>query len=109
LFLAYLPEPELDAIFEQSLAKYTVNTITSPNELRKQLATFRNQGYSVDYEEYEVGICAIAAPIFNRRGNIIAAIGCPSPTSRMTSERITEVAKAFKKAAKEISYRMGYS
>jgi DNA-binding IclR family transcriptional regulator len=108
LFLAYLTEPELNAIFEQPLTKYTENTITSPEELRKQLDTFRNQGYAVDYEEYEVGICAMAAPIFNRGGKVIAAIGCPSPTSRMTSERIIEIAEAFKKAGQAISRRMGY-
>ena len=108
LFLAYLTESDLDAILDQPLKKYTENTITSSNELRKQLDTIYSQGYAVDYEEYELGICAVAAPIFNRRGNVIAAIGGPSPTSRMTPERIIEIAEAYKKAAQAISHRMGY-
>jgi DNA-binding IclR family transcriptional regulator len=108
LFLAYLPADELDALLSQPLDAYTDNTITSPDELRKQLKKIREQGYAVDYEEYEAGVCAVAAPIFNRAGNVIAAIGGPSPMSRMTPERITEIAKAFKEAAKAISHRMGY-
>ncbi len=108
LFLAYLPPEELDAVLSQPLTAYTHNTITSPEELRKQLDVFRRQEYAVDYEEYELGICAVAAPIFNRRGEVIAAIGGPSPTSRMTPERITEIAAAFKEAAQAISHRMGY-
>ena len=109
LFLAYLPETELNAILSQPMEAYTDNTITSRDELFNQLEKIRNQGYSVDYEEYELGICAVAAPIFNQRGNIIAAIGGPSPTSRMTPERILEIAEAYKKAAQGISRRMGYN
>ena len=107
LLLAHLPALEVDAILSQPLDSYTNNTITSPNELRRQLEIIRNQGYAVDYEEYELGICAIAAPICNSRGAVIAAIGGPSPTSRMTPERISEIAVAYKEAARAISYRMG--
>ena len=109
LFLAYLPSEELDDILNYPLTAYTDNTLISLDKLRDQLNVIRQQGYSVDYEEYEVGICAVAAPIFNRQGNVIAAISGPCPVSRMTPERITEIAEAFRKAAQAISYRMGYS
>ena len=108
LFLAYLSTDEQSEILNQSLDLYTENTLTSADEIREQLETIRNQGYAVDYEEYELGVCAIAAPIYNRKGNVIAAIGSPSPTSRMTPERIIEMATAFKDAAQAISHRMGY-
>jgi len=108
LFLAYLPEPELNKTLNRPLTKYTENTITSPDELRKQLEQIYSQGYAVDYEEYEQGVCAIAAPIFNRKGSVIATIGSPSPISRMTPERIAQIAESFKKAARAISQRMGY-
>jgi DNA-binding IclR family transcriptional regulator len=109
VFLAYRPPEELDAIFSQPLKAYTDKTVTSPDELRNQLMVVRNQGYAVDYEEFEAGVCALAAPIFNRRGFIIATIGGPSPTSRMTPDRITKMAESFKDAARSISHRMGSS
>lgn len=108
IFLAHLPSAELDSILSQPLGSYTNNTITSPDELCGQLEIIRDQGYAVDYEEYEVGICAIAAPIYNQKGTVIATIGCPSPVSRMTSERISEIAIAFKNAAMAISHRLGF-
>lgn len=108
VFLAYLPQKELDDMLKQPLDAYTENTLTSPDQLRDQLEVIRQQGYATDNEEYEVGIYAIAAPIFNRNGTVIAAIGGPSPTSRMTPERIGGITKAFKEAAQAISYRMGY-
>ncbi|MEW5868132.1 MAG: IclR family transcriptional regulator [Chloroflexota bacterium] len=107
LFLAYLPPAELDAILKQPLEAYTEKTITASDELRKQLAEIHKQGYAVDFEEFEVGVCAVAAPIFNRRGSVIAAIGSPCPVSRMSSEQIIKIAEAYKEAAQAISRRMG--
>jgi IclR family transcriptional regulator, KDG regulon repressor len=107
LFLAYLPPAELDVILSQPLEAYTEKTITSPDELRTNLKNIRKQGYAVDFEEFEEGICAIAAPIFNRSGNVIAALGSPSPTSRITPEQIVQIAESFKQAARAISRRMG--
>lgn len=109
LFLAHLPPEESEAILRQPLTAYTDNTITSPGLLRDQMKTIREQGYAVDFEEYELGVCAIAAPIFNRLGAMVAAIGGPSPVSRMTPERITAIAEAFKEAAEAISRRLGYN
>jgi IclR family KDG regulon transcriptional repressor len=107
LFLAHLPSAELDTILSQPLDTYTDNTITSPDELFRQLEIIRNQGYAVDYEEYERGICAVAAPICNQKGTVIATIGCPSPISRMTPERISEISMALKEAARAISHHLG--
>ena len=108
LFLAYLPSAELDPILNQPLESFTDHTITSRDALLEQFEIVRDQGYSVDYEEFEVGICAVAAPIFNRWGKVIAAIGCPFPTSRMAPERIIQIAESFKETAQAISHRMGY-
>jgi DNA-binding IclR family transcriptional regulator len=107
LFLAYLQPAELDAFLKQPLVSYTAKTITSPEALRKQLGEIRAQGYSVDFEELELGVCAVAAPIYNRSGRVIAAIGSPSPMSRMTPERIDQIAESFTEAARAISHRMG--
>lgn len=109
LFLAYLPENELEAILSQPMDAYTIHTVTSPDQIRDQLEKIHTQGYSIDREEYETGVCAIAAPIFNRSGKVIAAIGCPSPMSRMTPEQVSKIAEAFQEAARAISLRMGYN
>jgi len=109
LFLTYLPPEEQDAIMSKPLTSYTEKTVTSPDGIRKELEIIRNHGYSIDREGFEMGVCAVAAPIYNRKGAVIAAIGCPSPSSRMTPERIGEMAKSFKEAAQAISRRMGYN
>lgn len=107
LFLAHLQPADLDTFLNHPLAAYTDKSITSPDVLRRQLEVIRRQGYTIDHEELEVGVCAVAAPIYNRQGAIIAAMSVPSPTSRMTPERITEIAEALKEATRAISRRMG--
>jgi len=109
LFLAHLSSEELYEFLSQPLESYTTNTITSPEELRLHLETTRQNGYGFDDEEFEVGIRAVAAPIFNPDGTVIGVLAIPSPTRRMTQERIPKIVKALKEAAKEISHRMGWT
>ena len=106
--LAHLPDQEVNAVLSKPLTSYTTKTVTSPEEIRKELLTIRTQGYAVDMEGFELGVCAIAAPIFNSRGRIIAALGSPGPTSRMTPDRIRRMAASFGEAARTISHRMGH-
>jgi DNA-binding IclR family transcriptional regulator len=109
LFLAYLPPAELDAILKQPMESFTDRTITSPDILLRQLEIIRRQGYAEDDEEMEPGVWAVAAPIRNRQGSVIAAMSIPSPISRVTPERISEIAKSLTETTAEISRRMGSS
>jgi DNA-binding IclR family transcriptional regulator len=108
LFFAHLPPETLDAIFSKPLRAYTEKTITAPDALRQQFEAIRRQGYSFDDEELEAGIRAIASPIRNLNGEIIAAISIPGPTKRMTDDRIALIIPTLIEAAQNISRRMGW-
>lgn len=107
LFLAYLSSEEIDAFLSHSLHPYTENTITSREELLKQFKIIRSQGYAVDKEEMEEGVCAIAAPICNDQGKVVAAMSIPSPVSRLDKERESEIIESLKQATLSISRRLG--
>lgn len=107
MLLAHLPEDEIDRVFEGSLRAYTPNTITVPEQLRAQLALIRERGYSVDNEEYEIGIWATSAPIFNHAGKVLAAVSVLSPTSRINPERSDEIIRLLVETTRAISRRMG--
>jgi len=109
LFLALLAPPEVEAVLSRPLAAFTANTITDPDLLRQQLEAIRRQGYGCDDEEYEVGIRAVSAPIRNHEGQMVAAMSVPGPTSRMTLERVTELAGALQAAAEAVSRRLGWN
>ena len=109
LFLAYSPEKELKFFLGDSLRSYTKNTVTSLDKLGEQLVQIRDKGYSMDHEEYEDGIRAVAAPIRNYTGVVIAAISVPGPVGRMSDERMVQISKVLCDHAATISRRLGWN
>lgn len=62
---------------------YTDTTITSYEELIKNIQHVRECGYAVDLGEREIGIMCIGVPILNREGFAVAAMSLSGPTVRM--------------------------
>ena len=62
----------------------------------------------MDNEEFEKGHRCIGAPIFDYKGDIIAAVSASGDKRVLTDDRIEEVAEAVMKADSRISHRMGY-
>ena len=108
VFLAFLPDAERDRLLSRPLEPHTAKTITSAEELRRQLDQVRRNGYAMDDEELEMGVRAIAVPIRNQDGEVVAALSMPGPANRMTKERIAELVAALLEASAAISARMGW-
>ena len=109
VLLAYLPAKERAALLaEGGLKKVTPHTITSKAKLEKNLAEVREAGYAWTKEELEIGLHAMAAPVLDRDGEVIAAVTASGPSYRFTEERMRELAPVLIKGAEEISHRMGY-
>jgi IclR family KDG regulon transcriptional repressor len=103
VFLAFLPPEVVEPILNRPLTACTSKTITSPIKLREELEATRQRGYALDDEEFEEGIRAVSAPIWDIDGNLIAALSMPGPTNRITPERIPEIAQALVEAAEAVS------
>ncbi|GAB7389102.1 IclR family transcriptional regulator [Bacillaceae bacterium] len=107
--LAYLPAHEVDGILEKhGMARHTERTITDKGVLLQELRKIRQRGYALDEEENELGIQCVAAPIFDHRGQVIAAISVSGPTVRMSDERKRVLIQLVKDTGAKISRRMGY-
>lgn len=106
--LAHMPETYVDQVIAKGLPKRTPNTITSADQLRRELARIRECGYSTDNVENEDGIACAAAPIFDHLGHPVAALSVAGPSMRVTPERFEELGLLVKDTAREISRRMGH-
>ncbi|GAB6180025.1 IclR family transcriptional regulator [Desulfotomaculum defluvii] len=107
--LAFLPQEEVVKMLkEKGMPRKTPNTITDIDEMIKHLAEIRLQGYSIDEVENELGIRCVAAPVWDHSGQVIASISIAGPESRVTRERVPELAAKIKEAGLKISYRLGY-
>jgi IclR family acetate operon transcriptional repressor len=95
-------------LLENRLEPRTPHTIIKPQALREELRRIRERGYSFDNEEMEEGVICIAAPIFDRSGQAVAAISISGPGSRLKDGHISEAIEPVVAAATEVSGRLGY-
>jgi len=107
VLLSGLDRPALDALVGR-LATYTSSTITSKAKLREELEAVRTQGYAVAVDELEVGLTAVAAPIRNAHGDVVASMSVSGPTFRLPEKRLGEVVDLLVEAALEVSHRLGW-
>ncbi len=87
---------------------YTENTITDMKHLREHLREVRQQGWAMDNEEYLTGHRCVGAPVYDYRGETIAAVSASGPTSNLTDERVPDVVQHVQQAASIISEKLCY-
>ena len=108
--LSNYSKEQVDMIMSDcSFIKFTAATISGLNELHKELAEVRKRGWALDNEEYEKGHRCVGAPIFDYRGDIVAAISASGDKHVLTDDRIEEVADYVVKTALELSRNLGYT
>ena len=107
--MAFLPEQKINEIIhENGLERFTDNTITDSQILKRELKEIRKRGYATDNMEHEEGIRCVGAPIRNHRKKVFAAISVSGPSQRFDPPRIQTMAKLVIEASEEISRKMGY-
>jgi DNA-binding IclR family transcriptional regulator len=109
VLLAYLPADEVAGHLMPPLRRFTERTITAPAGFASLLAGVRQRGYATAVEELEEGLTAVAAPIRNAEGAVIASISASGPSFRIPAERIDDLAGSVRRAAAEISRRLGWA
>ena len=107
VLLASLPEREILRLVRRGLDRFTDRTITDLEPLLEELARVRRRGYATAFGEYDTGLNAIAAPVHDARGQVIAAVDVWGPAFRVTPRRVPELAQQVREAAGAISVRLG--
>src|SRR5580658_3966777 len=108
VLLAYLPPHEI-AEHRTPLPRFTDHTITTGSGLARALAEVRQHGYATAVEELEEGLTAVAAPVRNAEGRVIASISTSGPSFRIPADRIPALVGSVRRAAAEISRRLGWT
>lgn len=86
----------------------TPRTVTDLTELTAQLRTFAKQGYAVASGELEVGLDAVAAPVRDSSGSVVAALGVSGPSDRITT-RVPQLGALLITCAAALSEALGYA
>jgi len=101
--LAFVPEENIKSILERGMARYTQNTILSQKAFFENIQEARERGFALSEQEFEEGINAIAAPIFNSKSKPIASVSIAGPAYRLTRERMLEIGPDLVAAANNIA------
>ena len=109
VFLAFLTPEEWDVLLSDTLLPCTENSIVDRGTLEQALEPVREQGYAIAHEEYEEGLSAIAAPIRDHTGRVVATVSISGPSYRMGSDQIEKFVEPLKDAAHNISTQLGYA
>jgi DNA-binding IclR family transcriptional regulator len=101
--LAFGDSKMLSGLFRRRVfPRYTDNTIVDPQQLRRELDRVRLLGYSVNRDEVDEGVSAIAAPILIGKGPARYAVSLAMPSFRCTEQSIPDHAAKVRATARAI-------
>jgi DNA-binding IclR family transcriptional regulator len=89
---------ELDPLTEFS--------ITDRDAFRAEIELVRRRGYATMDEENELGMRAVAVPVFNSQGHAFASLATAVPVFRMSMEALVALVPLLQSAAAELSARL---
>jgi DNA-binding IclR family transcriptional regulator len=108
LLLAYGPEVVREHILASApFHAYTAQTITAADALRREIQRIRREGHSEDNEEFLAGVCCIAVPVRNRRGEVVAGLAVMAPSARLPLVKAREYLPDMEACAAAISAELG--
>jgi DNA-binding IclR family transcriptional regulator len=108
VLMAYLPEEDWDRIIaKEGLKRYTPNTITDVDQLKAHLREIRKRGYAFSDQEVDRDVRAVAAPILNGEGELIAGLSVAGPAYRINKKKISSCGKLVIQYAQNISIQFG--
>lgn len=107
VFLAFMPEAEIEEYLARPLEKYTEATVVDPDLLRDELARIRESRCAYSYAERLHGSGAVAAPILSAEGVPVAVLSVCGPAERMRPI-VDDHAEALLGAAEVLSAKLGY-
>lgn len=106
--LAWLPEVRREAYIASGLQGRTPFTIVDPDELRAELQTIRDRGYAVSDQEVDLGIRAVAVPVFDFSGQVAGGIALAGLAIRFDEKVNERFGTELVKVAREVSERLGW-
>lgn len=99
---------EVTAVVERTgMRKVTNRTLTSREALDHELERARDNGFSIDDEEFLPGLRCVAAPVYDSQQEVVCAISVSGLPSRLTPERMPALGRLIAQTAAELTSALG--
>ena len=107
ILLDGLDSAALTALFGSApLKAYTQHTPTTLKKLKALIDQHHAQGFAISQSGFETGISTVAAPVFDDRHSVVAAVSITVPAQQIEAARAAILVKAVQDAAAQISARI---
>jgi IclR family KDG regulon transcriptional repressor len=104
VLMAYLPSDEVEEIIRRhGLPRFTPRTIIHRERLLAELADIREKGYGESREEFGKDAAAVAFPVFDAKGQILACLSIQSTVNRLNDQTRGKFIREGLLAGKQIS------
>lgn len=108
--LAHLADEEIQKYLSSvKLTPKTHSTITDPKQLLKELEAIRLEKIAYTREERYEGLIAMAAPVFDLFGSVVAALVVTVPTIRFNANSEKLIKKTLDGASEKLSRQLGFN
>ena len=105
--VAFAEDSERERLLEElPLEPLTEVSITDRAQFRAEIDKVRRQGYAVMDEENELGMRAVAVPVFNSQGVAFASLATAVPVFRLSLEALVALVPLLQDAAAELAARL---
>lgn len=83
MYLSTLRQKTLDGFLSAGkLRPQTERSLTDPDALKEEVLRISRNGYSTDDEEFMTGMAALAVPVRDGQGRLVATLSVHTPTQR---------------------------
>lgn len=107
--VAWLSDEKLDTLLHnREFSHYTPNTIVSLTAFKAHLSEVRAIGYAKNNEEQVIGCRAVAAPVFDSFGNVLACVSVRGDKRLISDARFRELGSQMIHAAHDISLQISH-
>jgi len=106
LLLAFGPLP-LDRLGPEPYERFTDRTLTTTEELGREVQRVRAEGVAFGREEREPGLNAVGAPVLGREQALMAMLSIQGPATRLNVRRMPGLASLLREAAGAVGAALG--
>jgi DNA-binding IclR family transcriptional regulator len=100
---------ELSKLYpEATLKSYTPKTPKTVVQLKAQLEVDRQNGFGISQGGFETGISTIAAPVFNDRMEVVAAVSITVPAQHLDNNITEQLVPMVRHAAQQLTERLSH-
>ncbi|MDQ5860847.1 MAG: IclR family transcriptional regulator [Actinomycetota bacterium] len=107
VFLATQPEERVRALLRSGAIAYPGLDEASLEDYLLRLKDDSRRGWAINYGESSLDEVGVAAPVYDHRGDLVAAVLIPAPRFRVSKERLQSLGESCMAAADKVTARLG--